>query len=346
MNITPTRHNVALVVGRWHIVHKGHQTLFNKALSVADKVVIVIGTAFHSRDPRNPFTWQERAKMIEATLSAEDRKRVTFLPIRDYYDNNRWNNAVHKGMQPHTAHGDSVVLIGFKKDWTSEYLSHMGWTLLPVEQEHKIDATELRRVYFEAENIEAGLSVMEPYIAPGVRDYLQAWSRLSEYKARAKEHKDIVQYQKSYGAGSYNTADSLVRVGDYILLIKRKSLFGDGLWAFPGGFLEKNERFLTGALRELQEETKFPLPEFALINALQGPPALLDAPLRSPRGRLISNLFYFRFGAMDQLPEVHPRDDAKEAKWVHIYDELPAYEEIMFEDHFMASDSYLKIIKD
>lgn len=342
---TETRHKVAVVVGRWHIVHKGHQTLFNKALSVADKVVIVIGSAFRSRDPRNPFNWQERAQMIEAALSPQDRERVVFLPVRDYHDNVRWNKAVRKGMEAHAERTDSVVLVGFKKDWTSEYLSHMGWKLLAVEQEHSISATDLRSVYFEAQNMDAALTVMSPYIAPGVRDWLQAWSKLGEYQLRAQEHKDIVEYRKEYPAGTYNTADSLVRVGDYVLLIKRKSKFGNGLWALPGGFLNPNERFLTGAIRELREETGFPLPEYALLNALQGSPILLDEPLRSPRARLISNMFYFRFGAMAQLPEVSPRDDAKETRWFHI-DELAGIEEQLFEDHFLALDRALDLIKD
>lgn len=344
MNTTKPRKDVAVVVGRWHIVHKGHETLFKTALKAADKVVIVIGSAFRSRDPRNPFTWQERAKMIEATLSPQDRERVVFLPVRDYHNNARWNAAVRRGMEAHTERNSSVVLVGFKKDWTSSYLHHMGWQLEAVEKEHDIDATDLRRVYFEADDVDAAMAVLDPYVSPGVRNYLQAWARLGEYQSRAKEHKAVVAYRKKYTADSYNTADALVRVGDYVLLIRRKSDFGDGLWALPGGFVEKNERFLTAAIRELTEETRFPLPEFSLLSALQGH-ALFDEPLRSPRARLISNTYYFRFGEMSQLPEVQPRDDAKEAKWFHI-DTLAAMESEAFEDHFLQWDHFLHIIKE
>ncbi len=342
MNTPTVRQDVAVVIGRWHLVHKGHETLFKAALAAGEKVVIVIGSAFRARDPRNPFTWQERAKMIEATLSPEERKRVVFLPVRDYYNNARWTTAVRQGLEKVVDRPDRAVLIGFKKDWTSEYLNHMGWQLQVVTREHEVDATDMRRVYFESKNMAAAMSVLEPYVSQGVRDYLQAWSSLGEYKTRAAEHAAIVGYREKYNADSYNTADALVQIGDYVLLVKRASIFGRGLWALPGGFVNKNERFLTAAMRELNEETQFPIPEFTLLATLQGS-ALFDDPLRSPRARLITNAFHFRFGEMAELPEVRGTDDAKEAKWFHI-NELAAMEPLLFEDHFMILDHFLHIL--
>lgn len=335
-------HDVAVVVGRWHIVHKGHETLFKAALALAGTVVIVIGSAFRSRDARNPFTWQERAKMIESTLTAQERARVRFLPVRDYHDDSRWNAAVREGMREHAQARQSVVLVGFRKDWTSDYLHHMGWTLHSVEQAHCIDATELRRVYFESGDMPSALAVIEPFVSPGVLAYLDAWSRLDVFRQRSLEHRAVQAYRAKYTAGSYNTADALVRVGDHVLLVKRASEFGNGLWALPGGFLEPNERFLTAAMRELEEETHFPLPRFALLSALQGGPALFDSPLRSARGRLVTNAYYFRFGHMPALPEVHGCDDAKEARWFHI-DTLADMEESLFEDHYTILDHYLAL---
>ena len=40
-----------------------------------------------------------------------------------------------------------------------------------------------------------------------------------------------------------------------VLLGRRKGSHGSGTWALPGGWLEKGEEFIAGALRELEEET-------------------------------------------------------------------------------------------
>ena len=42
---------------------------------------------------------------------------------------------------------------------------------------------------------------------------------------------------------------------DYVLLIQRKNDPFKDEWALPGGFLETDETFETGAKRELKEET-------------------------------------------------------------------------------------------
>jgi bifunctional NMN adenylyltransferase/nudix hydrolase len=90
----PKKFQTAVIVGRWQLFHKGHETLLRAALVAAEQVIVVIGSSFRSRDVRNPFNWQERQAMIEASLSEADRSRVLFLPVRDYFDDNRWNTAV------------------------------------------------------------------------------------------------------------------------------------------------------------------------------------------------------------------------------------------------------------
>ena len=66
---------------------------------------------------------------------------------------------------------------------------------------------------------------------------------------------------------------------------------------------------------------------------------VFDHPHRSPRGRLVTNAFYFNFGTM-RLTDVHGADDAKQAKWVPI-EELPQLEGKMFEDHAAIIDRFV-----
>ena len=331
--------DVAVVIGRWQILQRGHCTLLRAALAAAPKVIVVIGSAWRARDSRNPFTWQERQQQFEAVLTPEERARVSFVPVRDYFDDERWGEAVHEGVAKTASRGDQVALVGFKKDHTSQYLDNFpGWSLLEVEPEFDISSTELREIYFELEDRAAALTTIGNYVEPGVRAYLEAWSHLPAYRKCAAEHKAIAAYKKKYTAPFALTADCVVTASGHVLLIRRGGDIGNGLWALPGGFVELHERFYEAAVRELAEETGYQALPSRMKSALRGQ-AVFDHPLRSARGRVVTNAFHFDLGDA-HLPEVRGSDDAKEARWVPIA-ELPAMEEQLFEDHATILDHFI-----
>ncbi|WP_417592477.1 NUDIX domain-containing protein [Owenweeksia hongkongensis] len=99
-----------------------------------------------------------------------------------------------------------------------------------------------------------------------------------------------------------------------ILLIQRKNDPFKGKWALPGGFVETDENILTGAARELKEETGIEVSEKDLHFI-----GYFDKPDRDPRGRVIS----FAFTAeVSSDTKYQAGDDAKNAQWFYIK-ELP-----------------------
>jgi bifunctional NMN adenylyltransferase/nudix hydrolase len=331
--------NTAVIVGRWQIFHKGHETLLQAALATAARVIVVIGSSFRARDARNPFNWQERSAMIRSTLSPAQIERVTFLPVRDYFDDSLWNAAVALGIKEQTVSQGKICLVGFKKDHTSYYLDNFPqWELQAVEPVFDIDATSLRNVFFEAQDPDARLEVMRPYVSAPVLAYLQAWARLPEFEQQVREHNAVQKYRQRWTASAYLTADAVVWAADHVLLIRRGGDIGHGLWALPGGFVELNETFYAAAVRELAEETGFKTLASTMRAALKAS-QVFDHPLRSPRGRIVTNAFYFNLGSI-KLPEICAADDAMEAKWVPLA-ALRDMEEMLFEDHARILENFL-----
>jgi bifunctional NMN adenylyltransferase/nudix hydrolase len=339
--------DVAVLIGRFQPFHRGHAGLLQTALATAAKVVIVLGSSFHARNAKNPFTWQERSAMIGATLSEADRERVSFVAVRDYYDDNQWSEEVRKAVARHagTDGTTQVALVGHFKDASSYYLNHFPqWHMVTSEGDSEIDATDVRRIYFEAEDLDVSLNVLDEIVPVAIRQYLKSWSSLPYYAGLAEEHRFVCKYKAAWSKAPYapifSTVDAVVTCADNVLLIKRGGFPGKDQWAVPGGFVEQRERLLQSAIRELGEETKLAVLESTLEGALVDV-RVFDHPDRSQRGRTITHAHYFTLMS-DTLPTVEAADDAALVAWVPIAD-LKGMEEQFYEDHFHILDYFLHV---
>lgn len=332
--------NAAVVIARAQLTHFGHGSLFSHGLKIADKLIIVLGSAFRARDIRNPFTWQERKQMILFSLPVQDRERVEFLPVRDYFNDERWVAAVREGVAALTERTSTIALVGHLKPDTNYLHQFPGWSMVNVDPEFNVDATSLRKVYFTS-NLDVGLSLMGNHVSPTVLEYLKAFSCLPEYEDLRNQWAIIDAYKKKYSAPYYLTGDAIVEINDHVLMIQRGGEVGYGLWAFPGGFLNEGEQFYAGAKRELKEETSYN-PLSMTLDAHLRDSQVFDHALRSVRGRIVTQAFQFRMGSMREFPEVKAKDDAKDVKFIHKND-LAAMEGVMFEDHAVIADRFYNI---
>ena len=333
--------DLAVLIGRFQPFHNGHAALLAKALETAEKVVVLLGSAHAARNAKNPFAWEERAAMIATTLDEATHARVSFQPIRDYYDDKRWCDAVTAAVNPQMAFGARVALVGYLKDASSHYLQRFpGWEFVATPQFGEIDATSLRQIYLEGDDWGATQALLGGLLPQSVVHYLKGWARLPCYTQLKGEHLSIEKSKKIWGAGPFITVDAVVTASDHVLLVERARSPGKGLWAVPGGFLEPRERVLQGAIRELREETSLAL----LASTLEGvckAVVVFDHPDRSLRGRTITHAHWFDLGHC-RLPEVQGADDAAQAKWVPIA-ELPGMESQFFEDHYNMLDHFLHL---
>jgi bifunctional NMN adenylyltransferase/nudix hydrolase len=345
----PASFDAAVLVGRFQPFHQGHALLLQQALQTAPRVIIVLGSSFHARSPKNPFGCEERAAMIRLSVAEEDRGRLSFIAVRDYYEDKRWAEAVRRKVAAHVRAADEVepkiALIGYFKDASSYYLNHFPqWKLIAATDMPDIDATRIRQILFEAEDIEVALAVVESMMPHPVRQFISSWSALPHYAAMVSEHQKLRSFREEWKSAPYppvfTTVDAVVTAAGHVLLVQRGHFPGKGLWALPGGFIEPRERLVQGAVRELMEETRLAVLDTELLDAL-GEVKVFDHPDRSLRGRTITHAHRFDL-KREHLPDIEGGDDAALAAWKPIAD-LAAMEETFFDDHFHILDHFLQL---
>lgn len=341
-------YDTAILIGRFQPVHNGHLALLRDAFAVARQVVVVLGSAHAARTPRNPFTWQERAALLQESLPEAERERLLVLPVRDYYDEPRWARAVQAGVQAlltqqnRTPSSQQIGLVGHFKDASSSYLrSFPDWPLRALPRQGDTDATALREAYFGGEPA----SALADQIPQTVVAFLENFRKTAEFARLQTEWRALQQGRAAWAGTPYPpvfvTVDALLRACDQVLLVRRAQAPGQGLLALPGGFIEGSETLWQSCLRELAEETQCSLTAPALAAALQRV-AVFDHPMRSQRGRTISHVHFFDLPGTS-LPTVQGSDDAAEALWLPV-GELRALEAQFFDDHFHILDQFLGLL--
>lgn len=333
------RYNYAVFIGRFQPLHNGHIENIQNALKIADRVLILVGSAFAARNIRNPFTFKERELMITAALQSivetKDWFRFEIRPIRDFlYNDQDWMAEVQGvvfDIIDKYDEDNKVALVGMKKDDTTFYLDMFPqWEFVPTNEVVSHAATIIRDKYFTYD-----LDYRYLDCPDAVKEFLQKFKVTDDYKHLAEEYRFIKDYKASFKALPYPptfvTTDAVVLCNGHVLLVKRKANPGKGLWALPGGFLQQDERIEDCTVRELKEETRIEVHK----NVIRGSyitNKVFDAPGRSLRGRTITHasLYVLR---QNELPKVKGSDDAEKAKWFP-YVEFYDMEDRLYEDHF------------
>jgi len=335
----PKKFKLAILIGRYEPSHNGHVNNFCKGYDIADKLYILVGSAFQPRTIKNPFTYEERKAMIDEVVGRNITSNYKVFPLRDYaYNDTFWIRDVQQIVESAGVDDSEVVILGHEKDDSSWYLrAFPNWTFQPMDGyveygSKSIDATKIRELYFEGHT-----DYIKGTVPASVFDTLTRFAMTDEYKTLVEEYKFIKEYKKIWSVAPYAptffTVDSVVIQGGHILLVKRRSAPGKGLWALPGGFLNQEETARTACIRELREETglKVPVP---VLNGSITFEKLFDKPDRSLRGRTLTQAFLIELNGGDaKLPKVKGMDDAEEAKWFPI-GEVMNMSEQLFEDHF------------
>lgn len=347
------KYNYAVFIGRCQPPHQEHINQIRRGLQLADTVIVILGSHRSARNPRNPFTFDERAEMIQECLTQEEWERVEVGAVRDYHYNNiAWftdlyntveriiEDDVHDHYPEETPEqkvkDPKICLLGTQKDASSWYLEVAGGRWTPEfggMYQELVNATDIRDAYF------GGISVanLPDYSPTELRTWLANFKKRNEYKQLQQEFLYLNNYKKMWASAPYPvtfvTTDAVVIQNAHVLVIRRKFNPGKGNLALPGGFLKSALGIKASMLTELREETRIKLKGGRdLLEKSIKEYHVFDNPARSLRGRTLSHAYLIQLPDGPELPKVKGDDDASGAFWMPIAD-IRRYEDEFFEDH-------------
>lgn len=85
MNYNYKPYDIAMLCGRFQIIHEGHENLINTGLSMADRMLILVGSSQEQGTERNPFDVGTRIKMIKEIYPYDN---VIVKPLPDLTNEN------------------------------------------------------------------------------------------------------------------------------------------------------------------------------------------------------------------------------------------------------------------
>ena len=132
-----------LFIGRFQPFHKGHLVTVKFALEKVEHLVIVVGSAQKSHEPRNPFTAGERIRMIKESLdidSETDVRRILIIPIPDTDVHSLWIHQVDMLVPKYDVvfANDLFTLMLFREQGVKAIEA-------PLYRRNEMRATEIRR---------------------------------------------------------------------------------------------------------------------------------------------------------------------------------------------------------
>lgn len=140
----------ALVIGRFQPPHRGHLHCLETAARLADRLIVVVGSAQASHTLRDPFTAGERIEMIRLALTDVDLQAEHILPVPDLNQYHLWVSQVEAYTPPF-----DVVVTG--NPMTAILFEARGYRVerVPVQDRAHLSGTEVRR------RLLAGISVTD-----------------------------------------------------------------------------------------------------------------------------------------------------------------------------------------
>lgn len=349
--------DLVVFIGRFSPFHNGHAAVLKRAMQTYKTVLVLVGSSGQARTTKNPFTFDERANMIRNFVldTMTDSKghlpaALRIKPIYDHpYNDQAWIRGVQDAVdQAKDEFSDiiglnpTVYLTGADRDRSTWYLNSFGNLFKPdfvTADDHDLvlSATQVREILFSS-MYPKDLQGIASMVPETTLDFLRGFWGGAIHNGLVKEYSYIENYKKMY-AGlkfpvSIQTVDTCVIQSGHVLVGERINFPGQGLWCMPGGHLDvdKNERLVDAAIRELMEETRIELSKAQLYGSIKSKECF-DHPDRSLKARVITMCYLLKLDDSKPLPKIRPQvGEMKRVFWLPINEGLKR-RDMWFDDH-------------
>ncbi len=134
-----------LFIGRFQPFHLGHLKDIKDALKEVDELIIGIGSSQEKNTKDNPFSVEERLKMIEFVLNSENIFKRTIFPIPDFNDDEKWSAHIIKNIPKF-----DIIYTG--NDWTERCFKNKGYKIKKIKLIPGINSTIIRNRILKGED--------------------------------------------------------------------------------------------------------------------------------------------------------------------------------------------------
>lgn len=141
---------LGFMVGRFQMLHKGHESLINEGLDLCERFVILLGNSEESRTKKNPFTFEERKEMIK-TVFGDKVEVYPIISIGIGYIP-AWGNYIMNTIKFYCGEYPDFVLRGSddgRSDWIDKTKYDNLTEYIISRKLIKVSATEVREKLLE-----------------------------------------------------------------------------------------------------------------------------------------------------------------------------------------------------
>ena len=351
--------DLSVFIGRFSPLHNGHCAVIDKAISTSKSVLILIGSSDKALTTKNPFSFKDRAFMIRSYLLAkygDTMTNVIIKPLHDHmYNDQAWIRGVQDAVDEAKSElaniiglNPTVYLTGANRDQSTWYLNAFGDTFTKDlvnadDHDFNLSATTVRELLFKSTDKKAQDATFDKLskIVPGTTlQLLKNFVGSTTFDGLVKEFQYLENYKKKFAGLEYpvsiQTVDTCVIQSGHVLVAIRDNFPGRGLWCMPGGHLDvdKNERLVDAAIRELDEETNIGLSRAQLYGSIKFKECF-DHPDRSLKARVITMCYLLKLDDTKPMPTIKPqRGEIKKLMWLPIAEALAnRNRDKWFDDH-------------